>query len=257
MASTVSMARKPFYRRDPLTTVALTAAVFLLSQIVAAIIIGLYPALQNWTDGEATLWLKESVTAQFAYILIAEVLAIGMILKLIERAQVTRSRIGLVMPKLKDLGYAFIAYGLYFLAYLAVILIAQAVLPSLNVDQEQQIGFETAYNNAELVMTFASLVILPPLAEEIIFRGFLFTSLRAKFRLRYTVIITSVLFGLAHLQFGSDAPLLWVAAIDTFVLSCFLCYLRERTNSLWPPIFLHAIKNAVAFMLLFGPRFIN
>jgi len=229
--------------------------VFFVSQIVAAVLIGLYPAVQDWTDAQATAWLTDSVAAQFFYVLFAEIIAITLVFQLLKAAKVTKARIGLIRPHIKDVGYALIAYGLYFITYLIIILTARALLPSLDVDQEQQIGFETAYSNLQLMMTFASLVILPPLAEEIMFRGFLFTSLRAKFRLRYAIIITSILFGIAHLQFGADAPLLWVAGIDTFVLSCFLCYLRERTGSLWPSIFLHAIKNGVAFTLLFGQRF--
>src|SRR5690606_23879253 len=115
-------------------------------------------------------------------------------------------------------GYALVAYGLYFITYLAVIIIASNLLSGLNLDQEQKTGFQAAYSTAELIMAFVSLVVLPPLAEEFLFRGFIFSSLRAKYKLSTSIIITSVLFGVLHLQFGSGAPLLWVAAIDTFIL---------------------------------------
>ena len=255
MEQEARIAKRPFYRHDPTTTIIATIGVFLLSQVIAGIIIWLYPALKNWTDTEATIWLSESVGAQFAYVLIAEIIAISLIFQLLKRAKIKIARIGLVRPRWRDPLWALIAYGLYFVAYLIVIVVATQVLPGLNTEQEQQVGFEAAQSTLQLILTFISLVILPPLAEEIMFRGFLFTSLRAKFRIRYAVIITSVLFGIAHLQFGAGAPLLWVAAIDTFILSCFLCYLRERTGSLWSPIFLHAIKNTVAFVILFGTRF--
>jgi membrane protease YdiL (CAAX protease family) len=248
-------ARKPFFRRDPTTSILATIGIFFLSQIIAAILINMYPLLQNWTDQQATDWLSDSVAAQFSYILLAEVFAIAMVYYLLRWARVTWARIGWTSLHLKDVGYALVAYGLYFLVYLVVIVLATQLIPALDADQEQQIGFENAQSYIELMMTFVSLVILPSIAEEIIFRGFLFTSLRAKFRLRYAVIATSILFGIAHLQFGADAPLLWVAAIDTFVLSCFLCILRERSGSLWAPIFLHAIKNSVVFASLFGQRF--
>jgi membrane protease YdiL (CAAX protease family) len=42
-----------------------------------------------------------------------------------------------------------------------------------------------------------------------------------------------------------------VAALDTFTLSLVLCYLRQKTDSLWPGIMLHALKNGLAFMSLF------
>ena len=248
------MARKPFFRRDPLTSIIATLGVFFLSQLVAVIIISLYPLLRDWTEEQATGWLVSSVAAQFFYILFAEIAAIFMVRSLVSWAGVTWARIGLIKPKIWDLFYAIVAYCLYFISLIVVITLASWLVPALNVDQEQQVGFKSAYGSLALAMTFISLVVLPPIAEEIIFRGFLFTSLRAKFRLHYAIIITSILFGLAHLQFGAGAPLLWAAAIDTFVLSVFLCLLRERSGSLWPPIILHAIKNLVAFVALFGNR---
>lgn len=247
---------KPFFRRDPLVSIVFLLLIFFVSQFIAGLLISLYPAVQSWTQAEALDWLSTSTAAQFAYILLAEVIAVAAVLRIIRWAGVRRQRIGIVKPKWIDAGYALVAYGLYFLTYLAVVIVAQMFLTGVDFEQEQQIGFEAAYSTAALLMSFASLVILPPIAEEIMFRGFLFTSLRAKFNFWLATVITSILFGIAHLQFGSDAPLLWVAAIDTFVLSCFLCYLRERTGSLWPPILLHAIKNCIAFIILFGPRFL-
>ncbi len=246
---------KPFFRFDPAATIALAFAAFLLSQLLAAIVISFYPAMRDWTEAEATAWLRNSVSGQFVFNLTAYSILIGMVLRLIRKANVTPARIGLVAPKVRDVGYGLMAYGLYFLIYIAVLSAVRTFVPGLDIDQEQQIGFEAAYSGGALLMAFMSLVILPPLAEEILFRGFLFTSLRARFNLVHATIITSVLFGAAHLQFGADTPLLWVAAIDTFVLSCVMCYVREKLGSLWPAIFLHAVKNLIAFIVLFGSRF--
>lgn len=248
------VARRQFYRRDPLTSILAVIAVFFFSQLIAGILISLYPSLKSWTADESTTWLENSVYAQFAYILIAESLAIWLVLKLLERAKIARTRIGLIRPQLRDAGRALLGYGIYFVAYIIIILVATQYSDLINVDQKQQIGFDNAAG-VGLIAVFLSLVILPPIAEEIMFRGFLFTSLRAKFRFRYAVIFTSILFGVAHLQFGSGAPLLWVAAIDTFVLSCVLCYLREKSGSLWPGILLHALKNGIAFVALFHTKF--
>lgn len=244
---------KPFFRSDPVASIVLLFVVFLASQFVAALLVSLYPAVRSWTDAEATAWLG-TITGRFVFVLVAEALAIGMTLELVKRARVSLRRVGLVRPKFRDIGWALIAYGLYFLVYLAVIIAVRVFLPSIDLDQEQQIGFESAHLARELVMTFFALVIFVPIAEEVMFRGFLFSSLRAKYAFWPAAIITGILFGAAHLQFGSEAPLLWVAAIDTFILSCFLCYLKERLGSVWAPISLHAIKNGVAFMVLFAPR---
>ena len=57
--------------------------------------------------------------------------------------------------------------------------------------------------------------------------------------------------GSAHLPEGGAAGPLYIAAIDTFILSLFLIYLREKTGSLWSSMTLHATKNGVAFMVLY------
>ena len=60
-----------------------------------------------------------------------------------------------------------------------------------------------------------------------------------------------MLFAVAHLpEGGSDGPL-YIAAIDTFVLSLFLVGLRERTRGIWAGMVLHASKNFIAFYYLF------
>ena len=64
-------------------------------------------------------------------------------------------------------------------------------------------------------------------------------------------LITSIIFATAHLEFGEGAPLLWVAAIDTFVLSLALVYVRERTGRLWGSMGVHALKNTVAFVSIY------
>lgn len=246
--------KRPFFKHDPLTSVLLIAGVFLVSQLAAGILISLYPSLKNWTADQGSTWLESSVIAQFVYILLAEVFAVWLVVRLLKRARVAVAKIGLVRPQGMDVLYAFAGYAVYFALYIVIIIIASRFSTLIDVDQPQQIGFDGA-QGSQLWLVFASLVMLPPIAEEIMFRGFLFSSLRQKFRFRIAAVVTSILFGVAHLQFGSGAPLLWVAAIDTFVLSLVLCYLREKTGSLWPSILLHAIKNGVAFVALFHGRF--
>ena len=247
-------AKRPFFKHDPFTSALFVIVVFFASQIGAGLLIAIYPGLKNWTSSQGADWLANSVIAQFVYILLAETFAVWLILWLLKRAHVTKAKIGLMRPALRDVAYALSGYVLYFICYLIIVTIAGHFSSLINTNQEQKIGFDGA-SGKQLYYVFASLVILPPIAEEIMFRGFLFTSLRQKLRMRYAVILTSVLFGIAHLQFGNGAPLLWVAALDTFTLSIVLCILREKTRSLWPSIMLHALKNGIAFLALFHAKF--
>lgn len=228
-----------------------TLFVYLVAQLAAGIVI---LSLYVWSGGSITAaeaWLKESVAAQFFYILLAEIVTVAGVYWFLRRRGGGLRQIGLNKLQLKYVGIAFVGFGAYFLLYIVAATVASSLIPQFNLEQKQDIGFTSVVSNIDLILTAISLVVLPPIAEEILFRGFLFTGLRKKLSLWPTAILTSLAFGAGHLQFGNDAPLLWAAALDTFVLSMVLCYVRERTNSLWPGIFIHAGKNMLAFSALF------
>ncbi|QQS19308.1 CPBP family intramembrane metalloprotease [Candidatus Saccharibacteria bacterium] len=224
---------------------------YVTTQIIAVAVILLGLRALGWSGKRTELWLQSAVSAQFLYILLAETMTIIAILALLRHRQLPMRLFGWIKPKLIDIWTALTGFGVYVLGYILVVAVVSSLIPSLDVDQEQQIGFGTAHSPTDLLLVFASLVILPPLTEEIVFRGFLFTSLRARNTFAASTLLTSLLFGVAHLQFGSGEPLLWIAAIDTFVLSLVLCSVREKSGSLWPAIFIHMFKNMVAFLFLF------
>ncbi len=153
-------------------------------------------------------------------------------------------------PKLMDVLIAVITYGLYFITFVAVVFVISQFTRGFNTNQTQQLGF-TSPSNTGYILVFVSLVILPAITEEILFRGFLFQRLSKIINTKVAAIITSLLFGAAHLELLSGGPINYVAATDTFILSLFLIYLLYKSNSLWPSIFLHAIKNTIAFVVLF------
>lgn len=151
----------------------------------------------------------------------------------------------------RDIAYMCIGFLVYFVASAIVLHLASSVLPDLNLDQQQDTGFQNATGGLNLWLTFISLVVLPPLVEESVFRGFVFGGLKNKLPVVWAAVGTSLLFAVAHLQFGSGKPLLWVAALDTFTLSLVLCWLRQKTGGLWAGILVHALKNGLAFFVLF------
>jgi membrane protease YdiL (CAAX protease family) len=236
---------------SPGAAVIYTLVVFFAAQFIGSILVILYPHLADWDKQRANEWLDHSVIAQFWFVLCAEVLTFGAVAWFVRRRKANLRDIGWRKPQWMHILYALGGFAVYFLGYAMVLQIATHAFPSLNVDQKQDIGFENAVTPVSLVLTFVSLVILPPIVEEFVFRGFLYTGLRGRMRPVVAALVTSVLFASAHLQIGSGKPLLWVAALDTFTLSLVLCYLRQKNDSLWPGIMLHALKNTVAFFSLF------
>ncbi len=244
-------AKIPLVPWKPWLGVLFIIIIYYASQILAGVLLSVYPGLRHWTDSQAIAWLNDSVGAQFVFILLAEALSIGAIYLFLRHYKLGFASIGLKKPRWKDLFNGLLAVPVYFVFYLITVAIVTHFVPSLDINQEQQIGFDNVTGTLPLVLTFISLVILPPLAEEIMVRGFLYSTLKKAMPLIAAVVVTSALFAGAHLPEGGAAGPLYIAALDTFVLSLVLIYLREKTGSLWSSITLHAVKNGVAFLALF------
>lgn len=236
---------------SPLWAVVYAVIIYFAASFIGGLLLWGGATLWPLGDGNVSDWLTSSTTAQFIYVVLVEILSLLAVAYFLKTYKQRWSVLGLKKPRLKDGAVAVMAYPVYFIAFAAVLIAATQLLPGLDVEQEQQLGFDNVQGTLALVMTFVSLVILPPLVEEIIVRGLIFTSLRQHFKFWGAALVTSLVFALAHLPAGGDSGPLYVAAIDTFILSVVLCFLREKTGSLWAGIALHAIKNSIAFVSLF------
>lgn len=99
------------------------------------------------------------------------------------------------------------------------------------------------------VMSFISVVILPPVLEEIIFRGYLYESMFSEFRRKNErMVVNAMLFAAAHVLFVN---FIIHASVPyyIFVLGFLLAKLYEETRSLLPCMFLHLLNNAFVFCL--------
>lgn len=85
------------------------------------------------------------------------------------------------------------------------------------------------------VLSLVSVVV--PLCEEFLFRGWLQSTLRRWLRPSQAIVLTALLFGLAHGQaFGLPIRVVFGLAAG---------YLAWSTRSIWPGVVLHGIYNAV------------
>ena len=99
-----------------------------------------------------------------------------------------------------------------------------------------------AYRTAGFVPLFwLALIVAAPLAEETLFRGFLFEGIvRSRLGAIGTVILSSLTWALIHMQY----ELYGIATI--FVSGLLLGYVRLKTGSLYATMFLHGLMNLVA-----------
>lgn len=131
----------------------------------------------------------------------------------------------------------------YLILSALLVYFASKYVPWFDVDQVQNTGFDRLNQQYEYYLAFITLVIIAPVAEETLFRGYLFGNLKKLIPTWGAVLVTSLLFGIFH---GA-----WNVGVDTFALSIVLCLLREITGGIWASILLHMAKNGIAFYILF------
>ncbi len=153
-------------------------------------------------------------------------------------------------PVLRDLGYGLLAWAAYMVLTVIVTMLVSQYVPGVNLDQDQEIGFTSLTTSLDIFYAFLVIVVAAPFIEELAFRGYLYGTLKPHMRWIIASLITSVLFGVVHGQVN--------VGIDTFVLSMVLCFLRDKTGSIWSGIFVHALKNSIAFYILFvAPKWLS
>lgn len=159
-------------------------------------------------------------------------------------SKVSRDSLGLKgLPTWTDILLAPIGYIASMVATIAVLLVVQAVAPSFDLNEAQDVGFNGIYLNIDKAIAFVALVVLAPIAEELIFRGYLYGKLRTRLSAIPAIILVSVLFGFMHGQ--------WNVGIVVGVMSVFLCVARELTGTIYAGILMHMIRNGLAFYLLY------
>jgi len=96
-------------------------------------------------------------------------------------------------------------------------------------------------------------LLLPPLLEELLFRGFLMTELLALLPLYRALALTSLLFACIHLPYwlthGAATQAIVINGGAAFVFSILAGWLFAKTASIWPPTCAHIANNLLVSML--------
>jgi membrane protease YdiL (CAAX protease family) len=239
-------------RWSPVTAIVVVLISFLIIPVIVQLALIATPHILGWSQARADDWVMNAPLSNFLYVLFAETLTIGMLIGFARYKHVAfRAMTALGKPRWRDIGHALLGIMAYFGVF-TIVLAAVQQFVNLDVDQKQALGFTQGIGGIGLVMAFVSLVLLPPIAEEIIFRGFFYGTLRNnKVKAWPAILFTSLFFASLHLFGAAEGGLLWTAFVDVFSLSIVLCYLREQNGTIWASMGVHALKNGFVFLNLF------
>lgn len=168
----------------------------------------------------------------------------------LRKRRTTLTELGLQRyPRWLDIGLVPVVFVIYFICSGLLTWLVTTLFSGFDVTQAQSIGFDNLSASYQYVLAFVTLVILAPVAEEALFRGYLQGKLRQIAPFWLTALVTSLAFAALHLP--GDGAVQWNVAVDVFMLSVLLCVLREKTGSIWAGILLHMAKNGLAYYFLF------
>lgn len=141
--------------------------------------------------------------------------------------------------------------GLLVLMFTVVILISvnlvaaatvtwlQDVWPELQ-PQETVKAFQDSDSIGFKVLVVIAAVVIAPLAEEVLFRGFVYGVLKRYTDAPFAALSSSLMFAIIHMHVGSLLPL-WMLAV-------LFCLAYEISGCLLVPMLLHAIFNAASII---------
>lgn len=92
------------------------------------------------------------------------------------------------------------------------------------------------------IWTLVMLVVFAPLFEEFLCRGVVLGSLRAKYGVMAAWLGSSLFFGILHIL-----PQL---VVNACIIGLILGYICLATDSIWASVILHAVNNAIAYVML-------
>ena len=154
------------------------------------------------------------------------------------------------LPTWTDIGLAPVGFLAYYLLAILIVLIF-SLFPWFDAEQVQDVGFNFLASGFDRIVAFITLVVVAPIAEEIIFRGWLYGKMRSELLKKLpdwasmviSILLVSILFGVLHGQ--------WNVGVNVFAMSVVLCGLREITGTIYAGILLHMLKNGIAFYALY------
>jgi len=146
------------------------------------------------------------------------------------------------IPKFRHLLGALIAWaGIFLIGILLAYLLAPLMPDSLHAVYKSFAPFM----NENIIFLWLVIALMPAVGEELMFRGFIFGTLKDKMNLWYAMIITSVIFGIFHMSL--------IKFFTTFMLGFIIVLAVQASGSIFIGMLIHLVNNSFAIFVMKYP----
>ena len=223
-----------------LAIVALTGLLFLLASLLAALLLGTGPlqALQAQMHDMAAVRANETALVLLQVFSMLVYLSHLAAVALVGRMRPT-------LPLAQRVSF-FDWHGDRQFWVLLALMLAYVVMAGLALEQflpESKDWLLLPKSPLGLFLSLILVVALAPIAEELLFRGWIYTGLRLRLAFVPTLLITSALFALPHFERT------FVYALVVFPVGLALGFVRERYGSVKASMIFHAMFNLFGWIV--------
>lgn len=186
-------------------------------------------------------WLNNELYAgTLVGVTIAITLMLGIYLVALRPKKLSWKEVGLNRFLKKDWKLIIIYSAVLLLGAIIIVILTSFIGNSWENDKTEALQREITF--LTFFIAFISAAIISPIYEEIFYRGFLYRWFRTRTGMIGGVLISSFIFTIVHIPTYNAMPVNFFSGI-LFALA------YERTNSIWPAIFIHGITNGVMVVL--------
>ncbi len=195
--------------------------------------------LMLYIGGVATL--KYGIVGAF----ITQLIIVGIpVLVALYAKQDMKNTFSLHLPRLKNV----VASIIIALGVLPLNLVFSSILQHIFPDSANAANNTMAemFGDTSFVVALLIIGIVPAICEELLFRGYIFSSLKNKFKPATAIILVSSIFGLYHMSL--------IRFFITALLGAVLAYVVYKTNSILPAMIIHCLNNSISVILTYYPK---
>lgn len=204
--------------------------------VIESFVIGIFPLIK---DDNFRMMFNTSILDVLIVILVIYFVA--------ERHKEDLADLGVTLKGLKrNIFYGIAGYVAAIPVLAAVLVVTTIIMNLTKYMPEKQPIVELFLKEKDTTFLFYSSIftaVLGPFAEELFFRGFMYSAVRKYIGVFWAAAATSALFAALHSNLAGFAPIM--------ALGILLAYLYEKTGSLVPSITVHITHNLCMVFLVF------